>query len=548
LKLTFRVPGNVSPLLVAIVLVLLALASPAAARAYAQADGRVTTESRAFVPEDLLAAAKADGKRVFRVIVTGTRGTDSSTLEREQLRETDGRPTGSVTRTFEVINALSVELTGDRLLRLAGRRGIASITPDAPVKPSSFNPVELWPSVSGVDRLWGSTDSSGTFTLGPQAPAIAIVDSGVQPGRVEDFGARVVANLNLTTGMYGSPAVDTNGHGTLVAGLAAGAASAYPGAAPNANIVSLDVVREDGSALTSDVIAAADWIYANRDAYGIRVANFSLHSARPDYSFQDPLDRAVRRLWLTGTVVVAAAGNEGPHRMVYAPASDPFVITVGAVGTNDTPDTADDTNAPWSSYGYTGEGFAKPELAAPGRHVAGPFAAGSTIFQSFPDRVVAPGYGWMSGTSFAAPIVAGAAAQILARHPEWTPDQVKAALMMTARSLPASDSMSAGVGEIDAAAAAAVTNPPNANEPLYRFVSPDPVTGEPSFDAAAFDAVASTDATWVSATWVSATWVSATWVSATWVSNAYTDATWVSATWVSSSPTDATWVSTNGIE
>jgi serine protease AprX len=530
----------------AFVALLFLLAVPVAA--LAQSDGRAAKHDGAFVPADLLAAAQADGKRIFRVIVSGTRGTSAEKLERERLREADGRPSGKVKRSYSVIDAVSVELSGDRLLKLAEKQGIASITPDAPVVPTAFDPVELWPRVAGVDTLWGATDALGSFTPGPQAPAIAVVDSGVEPGRVEDFGGRVVASLNLASGMNGEAPTDENGHGTLVAGVAAGSASAYPGAAPNANIVSLRVVAADGSAFTSDVIAAADWIYRNRDAYGIRVANFSLHSANPAYAFQDPLDRAVRRLWLTGTVVVAAAGNEGPGRMVYAPASDPFVITVGAVGTNGTVATADDTNAPWSSYGYTAEGFAKPELAATGRHIVGPLVAGSTIATSFPDRVVAPGYAWMSGTSFSAPIVAGTAAQILARHPGWTPDQVKGALMMTARAVPAADAMSAGVGEVDAAAAAAVTTAPNANEPLYGFVSTDPGTGEPVFDAAAWNAVASTDATWVSATWVSATWVSATWVSATWVSSAFTDATWVSATWVSSAATDATWVSASGIE
>jgi subtilisin family serine protease len=219
------------------------------------------------------------------------------------------------------------------------------------------------------------------------------------------------------------------------------------------------------------------------------------------------------------------------------------VITVGAVGTNGTVATADDTNAPWSSFGNTAEGFAKPELSAPGRSMVGPLAADSTIARTFGDRVVAPGYIWMSGTSFAAPVVAGAAAQILARHPSWTPDQVKGALMLTARPLPAATPMSAGVGEIDAAAAAAVTNPPNPHENLDDFVSTDPGTGEPAFDQAAWRDAVEADATWTSATWTSATWTSATWTSATWTSATWTSATWTSASWVSSALTDATWVS-----
>ena len=143
-------------------------------------------------------------------------------------------------------------------------------------------------------------------------------------------------------------------------------------------------------ALTSDVIAAADWIFEHREQYGIRVANFSLHSAYGNYGMRDPLSTAVRRLWLTGTVVVAAAGNAGPQRMLYSPGSDPFVITVGALDVNGTAGTADDVNAPWSSYGATAEGFSKPEVAAPGRYLAGPVPGGSTLATALPDRVVAP--------------------------------------------------------------------------------------------------------------------------------------------------------------
>jgi hypothetical protein len=121
--------------------------------------------------------------------------------------------------------------------------------------------------------------------------------------------------------------------------------------------------------------------------------------------------------------------------MSAAPGNDPFVITVGAIDQAQTSATGDDFAAPWSSYGHTADGFAKPELAAPGRYLVMPVPAASTIAAALPDRVVAPGYMWMSGTSFAAPVVSGAAAQLLARHPDWTPDEVKGALMLTANVL-----------------------------------------------------------------------------------------------------------------
>jgi serine protease AprX len=406
------------------------------------------------------------------------------------------------------------------------------------VQPTST--YDLWPSAVGLDRL-----PAGSGSGAGNAPTIAIVDSGVDPDRVADFGGRVIASVNLSSSTPNATG-DDNGHGTLVAGVAAGASATYPGAAPGAKIVSLRVVGADGSALTSDVIAAADWIYRNRVQYGIGVANFSLHSGFANFGFHDPLNAAVRRLWLNGTVVVAASGNHGPHRMLYAPASEPFVITVGAVGVNGTADPSDDTTPSWSSYGHTAEGFAKPEVAAPGRYMAGPLPPSSTIATTFTDRALEPGYGWMSGTSFAAPVVAGVAAQLLARHPNWSPDQVKGALMLTANHLPEATPLSAGVGEIDAARAAALTDPPNPNEGLREFVENE--NGEQRFDAEAWNEHVSTDATWTSATWTSATWTSATWTSATWTSatwtsSAFADATWTSATWTSATWTSATWTS-----
>ena len=534
-------------LVAALATVLVAVSAPGLARA---GDASGGDRDRAFVPQSLLDAAAANRKQSFPVIVTGATGKTARSLEREELRQSGG---GAVTRSFDVIDAIAVDLEGHQILWLAKKKTIRSIVPDAPVVAASFNPVELWPGVTGVDRLWETTAPDGTTQPGPQAPAIAIVDSGVDESRLGDFGTRVRTEVNFA----GGPSDDENGHGTMVAGVAAGSSSSYPGAAPNADIVSLRVVGRDGSARTSDVIAAADWIYENRIAQGIGVANFSLHSGNPNYALEDPLARAVRRLWLTGTVVVAAAGNGGPHRMVFAPASDPFVITVGAVGTNGTADPADDTSAPWSSYGHTAEGFAKPELSATGRNIVGPLVPGSTIATNFADRVVAPGYAWMSGTSFSAPIVAGAAAQILARHPAWTPDQVKGALMLTARVLPQASTLAGGVGQLDAAAAAAVTNPPNPNEGLNTFVSTDG-TGERTFDAAAWKDYVSTNASWTSASWTSASWTSASWTSASWTSASwtsaswtsavFTDASWTSASWTSASNAAASWTSGSRIE
>ncbi len=169
------------------------------------------------------------------------------------------------------------------------------------------------------------------------------------------------------------------------------------GVAPTAPLVSLRVVHSDGTSTVADVLAACDWIDANRVAYDIGVANFSLASTFPDYAMDDPLDAAVDRLWLDGVVVVAAAGNTGQGRMLYAPASDPLAITVGAADIADTVARVDDGAAPWTSYGATAEGFAKPEVGAPGRWMIGPLAARSVFADEFADHVVSPGFFWLSG-------------------------------------------------------------------------------------------------------------------------------------------------------
>jgi serine protease AprX len=412
----------------------------------------------------------------------------------------------------------------------ASRPNILAITVDGPVRlddaQSTYTSDQLWPYSSGVAKYWQPASVGGL-----QAPAIAIVDSGVDAS-APDFGSRV-QQVTLTQQQPNSPG-DGRGHGTFVASIAAGAADGHAGAVPDANIVSVDVMDDQGVAQTSDVVAAADWIYENKDALGIRVANFSLNGTVPS-SFQfDPVDKAVEKLWLSGVVVVAAAGNYAvdgqPSGVRFAPANDPFVITVGATDVLGTLSTGDDVSAPWSAYGYTLDGFAKPDIGAPGRYMVGAVPAGSTLASQFPDRIVAPGYMQLSGTSFAAPVVAGAAAYLLAAHPSWSPDQVKAALMSTADTMPAAQPGSSGAGEVDAAAAVQLQNPPNADAALAPFLVSDPAGGPtPVFDATTWAQTAAANPDWATAYWGSAYWGSAYWGSAYWGSASSADAYWGSS-------------------
>jgi serine protease AprX len=296
-------------------------------------------------------------------------------------------------------------------------------------------------------------------------------------------------------------------------------------------------------ALTSEILAGLDWILANKDQYGIKVVNMSLAGGAETSITFDPLDQAVEKLWLNGLVVLAAAGNHGQPGAPVAlssPANDPFIITVGAVDANQTADPSDDFRAPWSAYGYTADGFSKPDLVAPGRFMISPIPDGSYIQTMEPDRVTGPGYMWMSGTSFSTPVVAGIAAQILAAHPGYTPDQVKGALLSTATDLGSAPGL--GVGEANASAAIAAVNPPNPNENLNAFVSADPSTGLKTFSAPDWINTVSTQANWTAANWTSANWTSANWTSANWTLANWTSANWTSANWTLANWTAANWV------
>jgi serine protease AprX len=531
------------PLLGALALTLaLAFASPAAAAA---PEGRPAA-SRAHVPASLLAAAREHPSRTFRVIVQGPRAREdvAAAIERHPARA------ARVRHTFTSIDGLAAELTGEQLQALAASARVRAITRDGAVRLAGSLNKQKWPRIAGVHKFWHGKMSENAV------PAIAIVDSGIEAGRA-DFGNRVVADVTLSE-LEPNSGGDGRGHGTFVASIAAGSAEGYTGAAPRAKLVSIDVVDDRGMAMTSDVIRAADWILANKDAYGIRVANFSLFgSVETTFRF-DPLDRAVERLWFSGIVVVAAAGNHGaegqPVGVPYAPGNDPFIITVGANDTGRSVSTQDDRVAPWSAYGSTPDGFQKPELVAPGRFLVAAVPASSTLASERPDKVVEPGYMQLSGTSFAAPVVAGAAANLLAAHPDWSPDQVKGALMLTTRAMPNAVPGSAGVGEVNAGKAVRVDDPPNPNAALNEFIVPDPEGGAvPVFDAAswtnaaksneAWDAASWTSASWTSASWTNASWTSASWTSASWTSASWTSASWTSASWTSASWTSASWTS-----
>jgi subtilisin family serine protease len=165
----------------------------------------------------------------------------------------------------------------------------------------------------------------------------------------------------------------------------------------------------------------------------------------------------------------------------------------------------------------------------------------ATLYTERPDHVVEPGYMELSGTSFAAPVVSGIAALVLGRHPAFTPDQVKGALMAGAKPMPQAATLSEGVGEVSASRSIEFSNPPTANKGLRKFVASDPITWAPVFNAASWAEAAKSDASWAEASWDSASWAEASWDSASWAEASWSDASWASASWDSSASAAASW-------
>jgi serine protease AprX len=492
----------------------------------------------ARVPAGLRAAAHAHPQRIFDVIVQSTAAATSADAARAVR---DSARSRVVKHSYSVLGSVSASLTGAGLMRLTEQPDVYSVTPNAGVTASGYKNSQSWPSAAHIDSFWTSPKAKSV-----QAATIAIVDSGIDDSN-KQFGDRLLTQVDLTSSSTSS-AADGRGHGTFVAGVAAGD-GAWDGAAPNADLVSLKVFDDNGEGRTSDVLRAIDWILQNKDRYSIRVANLSLQSSLATSFRYDPLDRAVEKLWSAGVVVVAAAGNYGtdgnPSGVLFSPANDPFVITVGAVEVrgNGGPQQ-NDVNAPWSAYGYTVDGFAKPELAAPGRYMIEWVPPASTLASERPYAVVKGGME-LSGTSFSAPVVSGAAAVLLGLHPDWTPDQVKGALMRSATQLRKADPLSVGVGEVNLQKTLDDRGtPPNPNAGLDKYLVPDPDGGAyPVFDAASWLKVALGNASWNSASWASASWNtaswnSASWNSASWNSDSFTSASWNTASWLKVLVTD----------
>ena len=350
---------------------------------------------------------------------------------------------------------------------------------------------------------------------------IAVVDSGLLSA--SDVTSRTLANVNFNSSQHSS--LDGYGHGTFVAGVAAGDGSAshggFVGIAPEANIVNVRVTDDHGVGNEADVVAGLQWVLNNKITYNIRVVNLSLNTAVAESYHTSPLDAACEILWFNGIVVVVSAGNQGGGA-IYPPANDPFVITVGATDDRSTITRQDDQMAAFSAYGTTESGFAKPDLVAPGTHllVRLPRLANFSMTRDHPANRVGTTMFRLSGTSFSSPMVAGAVALMIQRNPTLNPDQIKYRLKATAVHDPAVwpgyHAAQAGAGMLDANAAAMTTATGMANTGTQAsqllWTGPNPITWE----SVSWNSVSWNSMDWSCVSWNSMTWSCVSWNSDYW--------------------------------
>ena len=440
---------------------------------------------------------------------------------------------------------------------------------------SSCDDVLLDPNTLSLDDVRAGINADYSATGG--GIGVAVIDTGINQvdgltgkSKVEDG-----PDLSFDALDDNLRHRDLHGHGTNMAAIVAANNSASgDGVAPGSHLVNVKVGAGDGTVDVSQVIAAIDWVVANRTLNGsnIRVISLSYGTdATQDYRV-DPLAHAVENAWNHGIVVVVAGGNDGRGIQKLAnPAFDPYVIAVGA---------AEPSSYGWKvpSWSSTGDGARNPDVVAPGSSVLSAGVAGSYLADTHPDATCVSGSGDVylrgSGTSQASAAVAGAAAVLLEARPELTPDQVKHLLTSTAVDLGRQNNVH-GHGLVDLGAALTAPTPgPEAvqnHEPSTGLGTLDAARGSfhvgtegdyldgemtafggdwnPSMWAAASAAgTAWTDQTyvkggnvWSGGTWSGATWSGATWSGATWSGATWSGATWSGATWSGATWSGATW-------
>ncbi|ONK13371.1 Aqualysin-1 precursor [Streptomyces sp. MP131-18] len=359
------------------------LALPAAADAEGTA-----TDARALI-------ANADAPGTIDdsyIVLLEESALDAGSARAERLADRYG---AEVTDTFEqTLNGYAVTATEAEALALAADPAVAEVVQNETVRVAA---TQTDPPSWGLDRIDQANlplDDSYTYPdHGGDGVTVYVVDTGIRYSHV-DFEGRASFGFDA----FGGNGSDGHGHGTHVAGTAAGASY---GVAKDADLVSVRVLNNSGSGTTASVAGGVEWITAN--AEGPSVANLSLGGGA-----NTTIDAAVRASIASGvTFAVAAGNNYGANASSYSPARVAEAITVAS-------STSTDARSSFSNIGSV------VDIYAPGTSITSAWSTGDTARNT------------ISGTSMASPHVAGAAALHLAENPGASPAAVRNALVADA--------------------------------------------------------------------------------------------------------------------
>jgi serine protease len=357
-------------------------------------------------------------------------------------RDTDGRPVVTVRHTTDRAAAIAAVKAGQQVRGAIGVELDAPVTAlDAPAGTDVYRSRQWSLATMNVAQAWQSSTGTGI--------TVAVIDSGVDAAH-PDLAGQVLPGIDLIAGTEGVSS-DPNGHGTHVAGTIAAVTGNNTGVtavAPHAKILPIRTLDADGSGYMSDT--ATGIVYATD--HGAHVINMSLGGTEPSTAVSNAISYARSK----GVVVVAAAGNSRANGSPTSyPAADDGVIAVASTTSGDV----------YSSFSNRGDYI---DVAAPG----------SAIVSTYP-QASGSAYVSMSGTSMAAPHVAGLAALLKGYNGALTPEQVQQAMQASAVDLgTVGKDSDYGHGRVDAAAALASIIPATtAPTPSADTVVPDAPQG-----------------------------------------------------------------------
>lgn len=336
-------------------------------------DLAASTEIPELKPVDFVTAVPFERTEEYVMIQVDSNRVDQVSAELESVSDASVNVVGesSTGTTFVVPASVAGQLSDTTGMTIVADTPMRSINEQTPVPSWGLDRIDAFDVVLNDSYRY---QSSGAGSL------IYVIDTGVYSGHA-DLSGRVISGYTAINDGNGTQ--DCNGHGTHVAGTAAG--SSY-GVAKSATIVAIRVLDCSGSGFSSSVVAGINWAVASHPG-GPGVINLSLGG-----SANSAVDAAIADATAAGLVVVAAAGNSSADACQFSPARAPSALTIGATDRTD-------ARASYSNFGSC------VDMYAPGTSITSAWISGATSSRT------------ISGTSMAAPHVAGLAARLQQAQP-----------------------------------------------------------------------------------------------------------------------------------